>query len=335
MSGQPFSYPLRPGKFVDRGLFVELLQYVDRGLAIRDAAYIGFGGPCMEDHRVIHAAIGLKRMISLEKNADVFAQQQFNRPLREIVCVNRDAKDFVDEFELHLKRAKVTSAMRRIMWFDYQAPGELMHQLQTLQALIDLANDGDIVRVTLNVHAGSLGGHRERETEAQLQKRRMAVLRNRFGDFLPDDLPLSATQNAHYPDAVLEALKLAVLRATGKTGRTFLPLLLVRYADGQPMLTATGIVLADSDVESFLARTGLRKWPYFAAGWSNVEMVFKAPYLTMRERMHMDQAVLQSAKKLPAKLEYLARLQDRTADELAGLYRRYQRFFPRFQHVDM
>lgn len=335
MSAQSFSYPLRPGKFVDRGLFVELLQHVDRSAPMREAVYVGFGGPCMEDHRVIHAALGLKRMISIEKDVDVFAQQKFNRPLREIVCVHRDAKDFVDEFEAELRRAKVQSSERRIMWFDYEVADELMHQLQTLQALIDLANDGDVVRITVNAHAGSLGNARERETEADLQQRRMDKLIGRFGDFLPEGLTLASTQHAHYPDAVLEALKLAVLRATGNSGRTFLPLLIVHYADGQAMLTVSGIVLADDAVPKFLVQTGLEKWPYYAQEWANVERVFKAPYLTMRERMHMDQAVMVTGSKLPAKLRYLIKIQGRAGDELVKLYRRYQRFFPRFQHVDM
>lgn len=335
MSGQAFSYSLRPGKFVDRALFVELLQYVDRSVTMRNAVYIGLGGPCMEDHRVIHSALGLKRMISIERNSDVFAQQRFNRPLREIVCVNRDVKDFVDEFAVELERAKVSANSRLIIWFDYEAPDELMSQLQTLQALIDLANDGDVIRITLNAHAGSLGNHQEKESDASLHTRRMAKLKERFGDFLPDGLAPEATQNVHYPNAVLEALKLAVMRATGKSGRTFLPLLIVQYADGQPMVTVTGIVLADNDVEPFVLRTGLSSWPHYASSWANVERVSKAPQLTLRERMHVDQAALASTFRLPARLRYLAPLQNLAPADLVSLYRRYQRFFPQFQHVEV
>src|SRR5687768_2991166 len=121
MTSPAVSYPLRPGKFVDRALFIELLQYVDRRRAIRDAVYIGFGGPCLEDHRVIHSALGLRRLISIERDADVYAQQQFNRPLKQIHCVQREAKDFVAEFEAELMRANAASASRRIIWFDYEA----------------------------------------------------------------------------------------------------------------------------------------------------------------------------------------------------------------------
>lgn len=335
MSLKHYPYTIRPGKFVDRGLFVELLQHVDRFVAMRDAVYIGFGGPSMEDHRFIYAALGLRKMVSIENDDHVFQQQKFNRPLVEIACIHRDAKDFIDEFEAELARIKIKSTQRRIIWFDYEAPSGLIHQLQALQSLIDLANDGDVIRITVNAHAGSLGNSRERESETELQKRRLEVLKKRFGDFLPDGVGLEATQNANYPAVVLNAIKLAALRATGKSNRTFLPLLIVHYADGQSMLTITGVVLPDDEVNSFLERTKLNKWPYYANEWTNVERVFKAPHLTTRERLHMDQALVTRRNKLPARLRYLAEIQGGSDGELVRLYRRYQRFFPKFQHVDI
>ena len=288
----------------------------------------------LRDHRVIHSALGLKRMISVERNPDVFAQQQFNRPLREIHCIQRDIKAFVDGFTVEIKKAKVSSDSRFIVWLDFEAPDELMSQLQTFQALIDLANDGDVIRITLNAHAGSLGSHLQGETDASLQVRRMEKIKTRFGDFLPEDVSLESTQNARYPGAVLGALKLAVMRATGGSGRTFLPLLIVQYADGQPMLTVTGVVLPDIEVAAFVKNSGVASWPHYANSWSNVERVATAPHLTLRERMLIDQAVLRSSLKLPSKLQYLTKLQRMAAADLLRLYRRYQRFFPLFQNVD-
>jgi len=335
MSGQSFSYPLRPGKFIDRGLFVELLQRVDRWTPMRDAVYVGFGGPCMEDHRVIHASLGLKKMISIENDPHVFGQQKFNRPLREIVCVLEDAKNFLDEFEAQLRRAKIRSSDRRILWFDYESPKELIHQLQALQTLIQLANDGDVIRITVNAHAASLGNSHEGESEAKLKHRRLESIRTRFGDFLPEGADEESTTHTSYPRLVLEALKLAALRSTTNSGRTFLPLLMVQYADGQTMITLAGIVLRDADVVEFVDRTGVRKWPYYAGEWDNVERVFLAPHLTLRERLHLDQAIMAGGKRLPARLGYLSKLQKTEDKDILKLYRRYQRFFPRFQHVDI
>lgn len=332
---QSFSYPLRPGKFVDRALFVDLLQHIDRSVPIRDAIYFGFGGPCMEDHRVIHSALGLRKLISIEKDPNIFAQQKFNRPLREIICVNKEAKDFIDEFDAEIRRIKISPLARRIIWFDYEAPDEIMQQLQALQALIDLSNDGDVLRITVNAHATTLGNRREDESESALKARRMDKLRNRLGDFAPENLTAASTEHAGYPLALLEAIKVSALRATSESGRTFLPLLIVQYADGQTMLTVTGIILGDDEVKNFLSKTGLKKWTYYADEWQSLEKLSSAPSLTLRERMHMDQAVMGSANKLPARLSYLTKLQRSKSSDLAGIYRRYQRFLPRFQHVDI
>lgn len=336
MSIQAFSYPLRAGKFVDRGLFVELLQYVDRSTPVREAAYIGFGGPCMEDHRVIHAALGLKRMVSIENDADVYAQQQFNRPLSCIVCLKRDAKDFVDEFELDLQRCGITVEERRIIWFDFEAPREWMSQLQMLQALIGLANDGDVIRLTLNAHAASLGGREDRESEAGLQAKRMEALSVSLGEFMPAGVRAASLTKAGFPPVLLEAIRLAVNRATNESGsRIFVPLLVVHYADGQDMLTVTGIVLQKDNVKKFMKTTGLARWPHYTNQWRNVERVTRAPALTLRERMHLDQVLGAAKRTLPEKLKYLSGIQDLAESDIVKMYRRYQRFFPRFQHVDI
>ena len=335
MSAQSFSYPLRPGKYVDRGLFVELLQYVDRSSPVREAVYVGFGGPCMEDHRVIHAALGLKRMISIENDEDVFEQQLFNKPLSRIVCVQRDAKDFVDEFERELKECGVKAEERRIIWFDFEKAKDMMSQLQTLQALIGLANDGDVIRITLNAHAASLGSKEDKEADEELQKARLKKLTERLGDFLPAGVEASSMTKSGFPPVVLETIKLSANRAAGESSRIFLPLLIVHYADGQDMLTVTGIVLDETDVKKFLKATGLGRWPHYAKTWTNVERVSQAPALTLRERIHMDQTMSANRNKLPPKLKYLSRTLDTTESDLVKMYRRYQRFFPRFQHVDL
>ncbi|HIE1098893.1 MULTISPECIES: O-methyltransferase [Stenotrophomonas] len=340
MSVQAFSYQLRPGKFIDRSLFIELLQLLDRqgskAGSLREAIYIGFGGPCMEDHRALHAALGLSKMISIENDANVFLQQQFNRPLREISCLQIDAKDFVDEFDAHLRDHKVAASARKIIWFDFEKSEELSGQLQSLQSLIGLANAGDVLRLTVNAHASALGNMREGEQEPSLRARRLSKLRQLLGDFAPADLNEDSTKGRELPKAIHSAIKLAALAATSRSGKTFLPLLTVSYADGQTMLTVTGIVLEDDNVKAFLDATGLRKWAFYADGWDKIENVSAAPYLTLRERMHLDQAVMGGRNKLPVKLNYLRNVQNVGGEiELIKLYRRYQRFFPRFQHVEI
>jgi hypothetical protein len=115
----------------------------------------------------------------------------------------------------------------------------------------------------------------------------------------------------------------------------FLPLLLVQYSDGQPMITVTGVIIPDKEEAEFLSTTGIDKWAFYANNWRNTEFLQKAPALTLRERLHMDQSITAKSRALPSKLNYLSRLQGEASAEIVKLYRRYQRFFPQFVHVEM
>ena len=55
MSGGFIPYHLRPGKAVDRKLFIESLQLMSRRLQVENYTYIGFGGPFLEDFKQIHS----------------------------------------------------------------------------------------------------------------------------------------------------------------------------------------------------------------------------------------------------------------------------------------
>jgi hypothetical protein len=60
MSGSEVSYNLRPNKFVERQLFVELLTKICRQPPSK-YAYISLGGPQLEDHRLMHRRLAVCR----------------------------------------------------------------------------------------------------------------------------------------------------------------------------------------------------------------------------------------------------------------------------------
>lgn len=327
-------YPLRQGKFIDRALLVDLLMHVDRWTPLRDSVYIGMGGPSLEDHKLLHSAFGLNRSVSIERDIDIFQRQVFNRPIKKVTCLHTTTKDFIDEFGSELKRLKISEEKRRIVWLDYESPSELMQQLGEFQALIGIASDGDILRITLNAHAGSLGKHSEGQSEDDLKAKRFERLKERFGDFLAESATLEMTTTEMYPQLVIDAVRKASFRATSEAGsREFLPLLSVRYSDGQPMVSVTGIVIADGKKSEFLKQSGLRRWGFYSNGWSVTERI-EVPYLTVRERLLLDQSI-SSRHKLPKKLSFLGSDGHVAGMELVRRYRRFQRFFPQFQHVNM
>lgn len=89
MSGGNVSYNLRPNKYVERHLFIELLAML---VGTNDPArfvYISLGGPQMEDHRLVHQQLNLHNMISLESDEVIHRRQLFNRRPALVNCINR------------------------------------------------------------------------------------------------------------------------------------------------------------------------------------------------------------------------------------------------------
>ena len=65
MSAGTLPYHLRQNKAVDRAVFIDMLMRIHTYISVRDHAYVSLGGPFLEDFRIIHAALGIRRMISL------------------------------------------------------------------------------------------------------------------------------------------------------------------------------------------------------------------------------------------------------------------------------
>ena len=120
----------------------------------------------------------------------------------------------------------------------------------------------------------------------------------------------------------------AALKAVPVSGdNVFCPLSIVRYADGEQMLSMTGTVIARGDKETFLTKLDLPSWPFFSAEWSTVHELL-VPALTVRERLFLERGIL---SKLPSELA--AELGFKAASEIEidrflESYKKYYRFYP-------
>ena len=86
-AGGNLPYQLRPNKAVERLIFVDLLSRLDSWIQIgRDYDYFGFGGPQMEDFRLLHERFPQMKMVSLEREREVLKRQKFNNPHTNVRC---------------------------------------------------------------------------------------------------------------------------------------------------------------------------------------------------------------------------------------------------------
>lgn len=142
----------------------------------------------------------------------------------------------------YLTRFMPNDTDHNIFWLDFVSPSGLGAQLADYTTLLERLNPGDIVRITLNANPDSLG--KKSENPDSIRAARLETLRSRVKDaYLPPELTAECLTRHNYPITLLKILKAATLLSFEYSANFLFPLFSTVYADGQQMLTFTGIIL--------------------------------------------------------------------------------------------
>lgn len=296
MSGSSIPYHLRPHKAVDRRLFVDLLSRCERWRPLNDAAYISMGAYPLEDHKLVHRMLGLRKLIAFDYDPEVVKRQIFNRPIDTCKCVCQSSGHLVDNLDAVLADAGYADASNLIVWLDYTSPSELGVQIREFITLLDKLKPGDVVRITVNANASSLFSPKPQKgvptmLGEEVRKVRFSKLGERIGDYLPADAKAEMMTDELLPAVLSKAIGAAALEALPTSGAsTFAPLSIVRYADGQQMLSLTGIVVPRDEEAHMREKLDLASWRFASQDWSQVHLL-TVPDLTIRERLFLERAI--------------------------------------------
>jgi hypothetical protein len=274
--GSSIPYHLRQNKAIERNLFVDLLSRIGRYYNISDYAYIGFGGPFLEDFKHIHSSLRIRKMISLEVSANVFERQKFNRPVSCVELLHKSSGAFLTEHDFNEQTA---------IWFDYAIPSETGIQLAETQRLVAKLNHGDVFKITLNATPETLGKPKD---GSDLREYRLAQAQDRLGDYAPGSMAVDDISFKNYPKTLLAALHRAAQLGVESSPRLRVqPLTAFVYSDGQQMITATGIVLFPSERERFMQKTRLAHWPFSNFEWKAPKSI-SVPAMSVKERLEVE-----------------------------------------------
>lgn len=333
MSGAAVAYHLRQNKAVDRHLFIDLLSRLNRYTPIGLYKYISFGGAFLEDFKLIHSYFGNKKMVSLENDSTAFRRQSFNVPLSCIECLEKDSKDFVDEFE---------SNENTIVWLDYADAGKTRIQIQEFETLVTKMAKNDIIKLTLNANPDSLYKYtavrgQPRETVEVQNQTRLQRLTEKLGDYLPNGTGPDDMTMEKLPEVLIKVVEYAANKAM--TGRMvenlfFQPLSSFAYVDGyHQMLTVSGVILSKADKREFLEKTDIRKWGAASLTWGSYKKIM-VPALTAREKVFIDQLLpKKSTSAIHKKLKFYFDPDISKSNEMVDNYRLYYRYYPNFHRV--
>lgn len=329
-AGSSLPYRLRPNKAVDRELFLSLLMRLTPSLSLENYQYVGLGGPFLEDFRLVHARLGLKRMACVETEQEVHKRQLFNRPIASIECVHATLEDYLDGHDFEAPA---------IIWFDYTEPRGITTQIERFARTIGTVPLGSVLRVTLNANPESLGkpdtnevsveiddvASSDRKEKPTVQEWRLARFKERVGQLFPSGLSADGMTQKRFGFSVLRVLKLAVEKeALNFRDRRIVWALATHYKDGQAMVTAALVVCAadNTTIEELV-----KGWEFYST--SDAPHRLDLPALSTLERL-----TLESNDDVRAKMTFELPKSDMGEDPFS-VFKKFYRIYPHFSRVEL
>ena len=330
MNGGKIAYNLRPNKFVERQLFVELLTKVCTKPPDK-YVYVSLGGPQLEDQRLVHQRLGMKKLVSLEADSVIHKRQLFNCRPSFIKCWNKSTEDFVNNFDTFTNSY---SEEEFIIWFDYAAADARLEQIIEYETLLSQLKDGDIIKITMNANPNTLGERRSGERPEDTQMRRVENLQNILGDYLSEPVVHREMTSRGFVPILCNVIEHASLKAVRyEPDSQPIPLAAFVYQDGpHQMLTVTVRHTQKREAESFCKKLKSQDWEYLPSGWQDVTRV-NVPNLTAIEQLHIEKLLFsEDHETIHDKLPFCFDQDRETSIEIlkayAAHYRRYPSYFP-------
>ncbi len=322
-SFESVNYSTRVKKNIERKLLVELLLRLKENLEFSKYRYIGMGSVWFTDFIVLHRALGIARMLSVEQDDVGHSRAKFNRPFGFVRLERGSIRNVLRRVLAVRRRAPV------IAWLDYDS--DLSKGIvKDLRDVMPHANEGDIFIVTSNAAMYQIGislAKNAGESEADYQARSADAKRDRF-ETLTEGLvkinDLSELQRNRFPDLVGRALAEAMnsgCNAGGK-GLVFDCLFNFEYADSASMVTIGGIV--QRQAKPVVKQEDIQREFAFLAGRKQVSI--DVPLLTYREKARIDRVLRVGGKKVPSAKLLGFKLKDGDARKYVDYYKYYPVF---------
>lgn len=281
------AYHLRPNKAIDRAIFIELLQAFDRYQPLTNHIYIGFGGPFLEDFRLVTREFPRMLMYSIESDGETSKRQVFHKCTRNMQFFNCAFEEFLS--------SKFPTDSPTITWADYT--GFSRDNLLEISDIARQAIPFSVLRITV-----------EAETplykELGLLPRKPLVMPSKkkvkFEEFIENFRQRVNLQDVSYDQdlfrwpsftevgfpVLLSKLIHSVITVACLHPKVYLPLHSVKYSDGTIMLSVTGLICLEQDradiIEHFRSKS-----EFFSANYAAIETI-DVPMLTTKERLHLE-----------------------------------------------
>ena len=333
MSGEDIPYQLRPNKFIDRQIFIDLLCRLVPAMGSNRYVYISMGGKHLVDHTAVYRHVGITKLFSFDLNGATVARQSVNKPIDSAVCQELSSGNLASAMDGIL--AGFEGATNVVVWLDYTNPHDRLTQLQELIEIAKRLQVGDIVRVTLNANLGSLDGPKgsgswKSDGFGTPQEYRSARLKDQLGELVPVDVV--SVGDDDFPSVLSRCIGMAFSQVESeRSDVSFMPVLNTTYRDGQRMVTVTCIVRPRKNSDGGLPN--LNSWNLIPGDWGQVTAI-AAPDLSIREKLRIDEHLSLDVGVIAGKLGFDLGSSPERSLEVITSYKQLHRYYPSFHHVD-
>jgi hypothetical protein len=294
-----FSYVMRPSKHVERTMIVELCGRLHCIAPFKKYGYFGFGALEYVDFDLMHRALGITKMVSIECDETWPKRYEFNRPFKGIELLIGRASQHLPTLDWNGPR---------IVWLDYEC--QLTREvLRDVESVTRVAHQGSLLVVT--VQAGAPFGRRRQTLVENVGEERVPL------DVEEADLEGPWAFAARQREILTNAATATV--AARLDGAKCIQLLNFHYADNARMQTV-GWLFSSDVLDQTVQQCRFDQLDFVRNGAD--PMVLKVPVLTRGEIAFLN-------KKLP--LSTRGKLKEAWIDEDAQAdYARIYRYYPSF-----
>ncbi len=262
-------YAFRPAKRIQRMMFCDALRALRAVRAMDEYQYVGLGHWQFVDFELMRREVGIRRMVSIEKNTMLKARFEENLPFQEIELLFGSTAERLQDIDVD---------QPTIAWLDYTAK-LTTRELQDLAFLADQLPLGSVVAATFNCRP-------DRED------RRLETLSTQIGevpgDIAEDDLDADGLPRVQRRVLVERLNRVADARGDGARIEQFM---FIRYADGAPMVFWAGLI-ADDDIAA-ATLPALRRHEQFRDGDDYLDVT--VPFLSTREVILLNKEIREGA----------------------------------------
>lgn len=312
------AYHLRANKAVDRLTLIDAMKRISALDAnIGEYTYYGFGGPYLEDFRLMYEFYPEIRMISIEDNDEIYKRQRFHAPCHssQLRLKKIEFKAFLDEYD--------GSDEKTIFWLDYL---DLKYaRFEEFMELLPKVSNGSIIKITLRCEPQDYIRNDEKGPDKSIE------FQNQFSDVLPHPDAKPAATFEDMANLLQNMIRIAAQKSLSSAMPSqFLPISSFRYADGAGMFSLTGMVWARKDVGK--VRRAFGDWHLRNLNWGMPRLI-DVPTLSTKERLHLQRKLpceRHAGRVLRRALGYLIENDTKRTEGKLRQYADFHRYSPYF-----